>query len=138
MYKTHIYLTLDRNGSAPAKRKYRYTITADHSVKTVSGGGEAEGTMHHVTLMALVEALGRFRENAQITIHAEDNYVLTRITGSLPEWMENGFRKKDGSPLTDADLWQRLSELVRCQKVLMESGRSAFTEVHLMEMQFEQ
>lgn len=134
MFRTHIYITLSNRSLAKAKRKFIYTITAEGRQGTVSGKGTVTGTANHVTLVALDEALSRYNANTEITIHAENTFVLSRI-GKVSEMEASGFLKKDGTPIEDDELWARVAIALKCQKATPKTGAHEYTERHLKEME---
>lgn len=135
MYKAHIYISLSTMMLGNTRRRYMYTLAAENSRKTVYGIGIADGSRHRAELTALVEALGRFTDNAQITIHAEDAWILNMINNSLPDWEQRDFKKKSGEPIADADLWRELARLTKYQKILTEQGEHAYSGIHAAEME---
>lgn len=134
MYKAHIYISLSTMLLGNARRRYMYTLAAEHSRKTVYGTGVVEGSRHRAELTALVAALSRFTDHAQITIHAEDAWILNMINNSFRDWEQRDFKKKSGEPIADADLWRELARLTKYQKILTEQGEHAYSGSHAAEM----
>jgi len=44
---------------------------------------------------------------------SDSQYVVKGLAEWLPGWKRKGWRKADGQPVMNADLWQRLDELAR-------------------------
>lgn len=69
-----------------------------------------EGTWHTAELIAIKAALDRMKKPADIAVHTADVYVLTYLD-MIDELAEGGFRKADGAPIHNKDLWEKVWEL---------------------------
>lgn len=72
-------------------------------------GGERETTNNRMELMGPIEALRALRrDQIAVTIHSDSQYVVKGMTEWVRGWQKRGWRKADGKPVLNADLWQVL------------------------------
>lgn len=66
-------------------------------------------TNNRMELMAAIIALEALEKNGVPAIVVTDSaYVMDGITKWVACWARNGWRKKDGKAVANADLWERL------------------------------
>lgn len=126
MYKTHIYITLSTMTPQKHERMFGYVLEMDGCTATKTGFGKINGTLHHATMAAALEALSRFNQNCQITIHSEDIWFLNMLK-ELPEWETRGYKTKSGSDMKNRDLWQRIRNKTKHQVIKTSPGKSSYT-----------
>jgi len=59
-------------------------------------------------LTAAIEGLRALRAPCRIRLVTDSQYVKKGITEHLPKWRSNGFRKSNGDPVLNQDLWDQL------------------------------
>lgn len=133
MYKVDLWVWVDSKTITVTKKGYAYSIETEKNGATsrVAAEGEEEGTWGQVTLTAIAEALERFKASAEVTIHAENKWVLDMIEGSLDRWEKEGFRTRKGEPIKHEDLWRRIAEKKHALKLDVDyvgSGSRALLE----------
>ena len=75
--------------------------------------GRAEATTNNrMEMVAAIEGVQRLPSGSKVQVHTTSDYLFQGITRWLPGWRSAGWRKKDGQPVANADLWRQLSELV--------------------------
>ena len=75
-------------------------------------GGEPMTTNNRMELLSVISALERLKESCQITLTSDSKYVLDGLSkGWARSWRSKGWKKSDGSPALNPDLWERLLEL---------------------------
>lgn len=75
-------------------------------------GGEAETTNNRMELTGVIEALSKLKSPCDVTLTSDSKYVCDGITkGWAQSWKKKGWKKSDGSPALNADLWDKLLEL---------------------------
>lgn len=74
------------------------------------GGAQASTTNNRMELLAAIEGLRLLKAGSGVQVLTASDYVFQGITRWMPDWRERGWRKKDGGPVANADLWQALSE----------------------------
>lgn len=79
--------------------------------KTVSGGS-AETTNNRMELTAVISGLEILREPCEVEIYSDSKYVVDAMKlGWARAWREKGWKKSDGKPALNTDLWERLLSL---------------------------
>lgn len=76
-------------------------------------GGEPNTTNNRMELQAAISALEALREACQVELHTDSRYIQQGITEWLANWVARGWRKSDGKPVLNLDLWKRLYELIQ-------------------------
>jgi len=87
-------------------------------------GGEPNTTNNRMELQAAISALEALREPCQVVLHTDSRYVQQGITEWLANWVVRGWRKSDGKPVLNLDLWKRLYELIQQHDVYWQWVRS--------------
>ena len=59
-------------------------------------------------LMAAISALEALKEPSHVDIHTDSEYVQKGISLWIHGWKRKGWKTASGSPVKNADLWQRL------------------------------
>ena len=75
-------------------------------------GGEIETTNNRMEMMAVIEALSALKRPCQVTLYIDSQYVLKGVTEWLTGWKARGWKTAAKQPVKNADLWQRLDNLV--------------------------
>ena len=79
--------------------------------KLVSGG-EANTTNNRMELCAVISGLEILREPCEVTVYSDSKYVVDAMKlGWARGWKEKGWKKSDGKPALNTDLWERLLSL---------------------------
>lgn len=74
----------------------------------IARGGEPATTNNRMELRAAIEALSELRPGAVVTMIGDSQYVLKGMTEWLRSWKAKGWRKSDGKPVLNRDLWEAL------------------------------
>ena len=76
-------------------------------------GGEKETTNNRMELLAVINALEALKRPCRVSICSDSSYVVNGITkGWAKSWKKNGWKKSDKKPALNADLWDRLLNLL--------------------------
>ncbi|MBI1368964.1 MAG: ribonuclease HI [Planctomycetes bacterium] len=86
-------------------------------------GGEAATTNNRMELTAVIEGLASLDARCHVTLVGDSEYVLKGISEWLPGWKKRGWRKADKKPVLNADLWQRVDELLQTHQVKVQWTR---------------
>jgi len=79
-------------------------------------GPEADTTNNRMELMAAIRGLEALTKPCQVLLQSDSQYVVKGITTWLKDWKRRGWKKADGKPVLNADLWQTLdAQLARHQ-----------------------
>lgn len=85
------------------------TIVRYADRETELSGGEAGTTNNRMELTALIEGLRVLEGRHAVTVYTDSQYVANGINkGWAKSWERNGWRKKDGKPALNVDLWKAL------------------------------
>ena len=72
-------------------------------------GWSTKTTNNQMELKAAIRALEALGDNdLSATVYTDSKYVCENFTDRLAGWIAQGWWKKDGTPVRNADLWQAL------------------------------
>ena len=110
MKKVSIYTDGACSGN-PGKGGWGAVLVYNGTEKEMSGF-EAETTNNRMELTAVIRALAALREPCLVTLTTDSKYVCDAVTkGWVYGWQRKGWRKADGKPALNVDLWQQLLPL---------------------------
>jgi ribonuclease HI len=93
------------------------------AVITISGeeqiivGRDRSTTNNKMEMTAAIKALEAVPENLPIIIHSDSQYVIKGATEWLRGWKAKGWRKADGKPVMNQDLWMQMDVLMVGRKI---------------------
>lgn len=73
-------------------------------------GSEPLTTNNRMELTAAIKALQALRRPLPVILYTDSKYLVQGITDWLPKWKAKGWRKSDGKPVENADLWKALDD----------------------------
>ncbi len=75
-------------------------------------GGSAQTTNNKMELTAAIEGLKALKYPCRVTLCTDSKYVADGITkGWAASWRARGWKKSDGKPALNPELWEKLLEL---------------------------
>ena len=81
-------------------------------------GGEAQTTNNRMELTAVIEALSLLKRPCRVILTTDSKYVADSVTKRwVYGWQKRGWKKSDGKPALNADLWQKLLPLLETHQV---------------------
>lgn len=80
-------------------------------------GAEPDTTNNRMELAAAIGALEALREPCEVVLHTDSQYVQKGISEWLPGWKRKGWRTASGTPVKNADLWQRLEQACHAHRI---------------------
>ena len=80
-------------------------------------GGEPLTTNNRMELMAAIMALESLKRPCPVILYTDSQYVRQGITEWIHGWKKRQWRKADGKPVINADLWLRLETANKAHKV---------------------
>lgn len=81
-------------------------------------GGEGQTTNNRMELMAVITALEALKEPCSVTLTTDSKYVSDGITqGWAESWQARGWKRSDGKPAMNPELWERLLSLLKIHSV---------------------
>ncbi|MBE6895398.1 MAG: ribonuclease HI [Ruminococcaceae bacterium] len=85
-----------------------------NGVEKMISGGEKETTNNRMELSAVLFALKALKEPCHITLQSDSKYVLDSLSkGWVYGWQKKGWKKSDGKPALNVDLWHQLLEEIK-------------------------
>lgn len=81
-------------------------------------GGEENTTNNRMELMGVIAGLEALKEPCDVTIVTDSKYVTDSFNkGWIYSWQKKGWKKSDGKPVLNVDLWQRLLKAAEMHRV---------------------
>ena len=81
-------------------------------------GSEKETTNNRMELTAVIEGLKALKRPCGVTVVSDSKYVCDAVNQNwLASWQRKGWKKADGKPVLNVDLWQELSGLLQIHSV---------------------
>ena len=89
-----------------------------NQVEKELSGGEKETTNNRMELTAAISALSALKEPCKVTLYSDSKYLVDGMSkGWAKGWRARGWRKSDGKPALNPDLWQQLLDLFERHEV---------------------
>lgn len=86
-------------------------ITLDEEVVETKHDIVKDSTSNRMEMTAFINALKY--TDAPITIITDSNYVVQGYNSWLKGWKAKGWKKADGKPILNMDLWMEIDSLIR-------------------------
>ena len=84
-------------------------ILVYQGTKREFSGSEKQTNSDRMKLRAAIEGLRHLREPCRVSIECGSRYVVSAFNDNwLEEWQERGWRKANGRPILNKDLWHEL------------------------------
>ena len=81
-------------------------------------GGAPETTHNRMELTAALMALSAVPEGARVALYTDSQYLKNAFTKFwLPAWKKRGWKKADGEPVLNQDLWVQLDAAFAARQV---------------------
>ena len=75
-------------------------------------GGFPDTTNNRMEIYAVIAGLKCLKTDCELNVYSDSAYTVNAINaGWLDGWMKNGWKKADGKPVLNVDLWQELYAL---------------------------
>jgi len=89
-----------------------------NGVEKELSGGSSDTTNNRMELTSVIMALACLKERCKVILTTDSKYVADAITkGWAKSWREKGWIKSDKKPALNADLWEKLLDLVEMHDV---------------------
>ena len=114
----HVYLYTDGACSGnPGPGGWCAILQFGNAEKTVSGA-EKETTNNRMELTAVIEGLKALKRPCFVTVTSDSKYVCDAVNQRwLESWVRKGWKKSDGKPVLNPELWQELREQLAVHRV---------------------
>jgi ribonuclease HI len=80
-------------------------------------GRDRSTTNNKMEMTAAIKALEAVPQGLPIVIHSDSQYVIKGATEWLRGWKAKGWRKADGKPVLNQDLWQQMDAAMAGRKI---------------------
>ena len=80
-------------------------------------GGEPATTNNRMELQAAISGLAALKEDCEVVLFTDSEYLRQGITEWLPRWRANNWRTVDRKPVKNEDLWRQLHEMASRHRV---------------------
>jgi ribonuclease HI len=101
----------------PGPGGYGVVLIYGKNRKELSGGYRLT-TNNRMELMAAIKALETLKTRCKVTLYSDSLYLVQAMTrGWAKRWRERSWKRSDGLPAANADLWEKLLELSQMHQV---------------------
>lgn len=80
-------------------------------------GRDRSTTNNKMEMTAAIKALEAVSKDLPIVIHSDSQYVIKGATEWLRGWKAKGWRKADGKPVMNQDLWMQMDVLMAGREI---------------------
>ena len=88
------------------------------SVERELSGGEERTTNNRMDLSGAIAGLAALKERCHVTLYSDSKYLIDALQkGWAVGWRARGWKKSDGKPALNPDLWERLLGLMERHEV---------------------
>ena len=116
MKKIYIYTDGACSGN-PGPGGFGAILRYGDAEKEISGG-EKETTNNRMELLAVISGLEALKEPCEVKVITDSKYFSDALEkGWLDNWRNNGWKKSNGKPVLNIDLWTRFLKLSEVHKI---------------------
>jgi ribonuclease HI len=102
----------------PGPGGYAALIKSGTRKRLIKGGHRGSTTTNNrMELKAVIEGLKALKRPLRVTVIADSEYVTDGATKWLLGWKASGWRKSDGKPVLNDDLWRQIEALSSVHEV---------------------
>lgn len=81
-------------------------------------GAEEETTNNRMEVRAVIEGLKLLKYPCEVEVYSDSAYTVNAyVNGWIDGWRNNSWKKADGKPVLNVDLWEELYALTSIHKV---------------------
>ncbi len=91
-------------------------VRQDGKTRELSGF-DPETTNNRMELTAAIEAIASLPEGVEAVVVSDSRYMIDGITKWVAGWLRRNWRKSDGKPVLNQELWQRLVSVTESRNV---------------------
>lgn len=101
----------------PGPGGYGCILIYQKHTKEISGGYNLT-TNNRMELMGIIKGLEQLKKPCNIDLYTDSRYIVDAFNrGWIRSWMNKDWKKSDGYPVKNVDLWKRLMELAKPHKI---------------------
>ena len=94
----------------PGPGGWAYIIRASDGTEEVCYDYESSTTNNRMELSAVLEALRSIPEGSSVQLFSDSQYVVKGMNEWIVAWQRRNWRKADGKPVLNEDIWKQLVE----------------------------
>jgi len=84
-----------------------------NGIEKVLSGGEPSTTNTRMELLGVISGLEALKTRCCVKVYTDSKYVVDAVVnGWAKSWKAKGWKKKDGKPAKNPELWERLLQLL--------------------------
>jgi len=84
-----------------------------NGIEKVLSGGEPSTTNNRMELLGVISGLEALKTRCCVKVYTDSKYVVDAVVnGWAKSWKAKGWKKKDGKPAKNPELWERLLQLL--------------------------
>ena len=88
--------------------------------KKEMSGGERQTTNNRMELTGVIMALRALKEPCEVVLTSDSKYLVDAVNKKWAVgWRKKGWKKGDGKPALNIDLWERLLDLLDTHRVTL-------------------
>ena len=88
------------------------------NVQREYSGSEMETTNNRMEVTAVIEGLKKLKYPCIVEVYSDSAYTVNAyLNGWIYAWKKNGWKKADGKPVQNVDLWETLYQLTQEHEV---------------------
>jgi ribonuclease HI len=91
--------------------------TASGPKEKEASGAEPGTTNNRMELTAAIRGLAALTRPCEVTLCSDSQYVVKGIQSWMAGWKRKGWRKADGQPVINVELWQELDAQLKIHRV---------------------
>lgn len=116
MKKVNLYSDGACSGN-PGPGGYGAILEYNGTEREISGG-EKDTTNNRMELMGVIAGLEALKEPCEVTVTTDSKYVADAFNKNwILSWQKKGWKKADGKPVLNKELWIRLLQAMERHKV---------------------
>lgn len=114
MDEVEIYISQSLEGPRTGYGFYIYLLQKEGSNKTLTDTGDGDNyTAHSLEVMALIDALRRFKRPCKLKVHSAHGWLKQIwVNGWLEKWQSADWKNTKGKEVANADLLRELSAIL--------------------------
>ncbi len=87
-------------------------------IKREYNGAEEETTNNRMEVLAVIEGLKRLKYPCIVDVYSDSAYTVNAfVNGWVYAWKKTNWKKADGKPVQNVDIWQELYALTQTHEV---------------------
>ena len=88
-------------------------------VKREYSGAEENTTNNRMEVLAVIEGLKRLKYPCEVDVYSDSAYTVNAFNeGWIYAWRQKSWKKADGKPVLNVDLWEELLKLLTVHQVV--------------------